>query len=52
LRREEVIVENNVSVKPYRKLGKKGYPKGKYVYEHERIYVPIPANSVIWLSLS
>ena len=32
----------NATVKLYRRLAKKRYLKGKHVYEHERISLPIP----------
>jgi len=35
------MVRSEPTVKLYRRLGKKRYLKGKYIYEHERIYVPI-----------
>jgi len=38
------MVEDDITVKLYRRLGKKRYLKGKYSYEHERIYVPIPSK--------
>jgi len=38
------MVGDDATVRLYRRLGKKRYLKGKYVYEHERIYVPIPSR--------
>jgi len=38
------MVGNYVTVKLYRRLGKKRYLKGKYTYEHERISLPIPSR--------
>jgi len=38
------MARNDNFVKLYRRFGKKRYLKGKYVYEHERIYVPIPSR--------
>ena len=34
----------NHTIKIYRRLSKKRYLKGKYMYEHLRIYVPIPSR--------
>jgi len=34
----------NRTIKIYCRLAKKRYLQGKYVYEHERIYVPIPSR--------
>lgn len=36
--------KGNQTIKIYRRLAKKRYLKGKYLYEHERIYVPIPSR--------
>jgi len=38
------MTKDDILIKLYRRLGKKRYLKGKYVYEHERIYVPIPSR--------
>jgi hypothetical protein len=38
------MARGNQTIKIYRRLGKKRYLKGKYLYEHERIYVPIPSR--------
>jgi len=32
------------TIKIYRRLGKKRYLQGKYLYAHERIYVPVPSR--------
>ncbi len=37
------MIEDDVSTKLYRRLGKKRYSKGKRIYHHERIYLPIPS---------
>jgi len=37
-----LVVPGDLIIKIYRRLAKKRYLKGKYTYEHERIYVPIP----------
>ena len=34
----------NGTVKIYRRLAKKRYLNGKYLYAHERIYLPIPSK--------
>ena len=31
-----------LTIKLYRRMGRKRYLNGKYVYEYERIFVPIP----------
>jgi hypothetical protein len=40
----KVMVRGDSTVKIYRRLGKKRYLEGKYIYRHERIYVPIPSK--------
>jgi len=32
------------TIKIYHRLAKKRYLKGKYLYQHQRIYVPIPSR--------
>ena len=41
---EEGMVRGDLTVKIYRRLGKKRYLRGKHVYEYERIHVPIPSR--------
>ncbi len=41
---EEIVVRDDLIIKIYRRLARKRYLKGKYTYEHERIYVPIPSR--------
>jgi len=38
------MARDSLTIKIYRRLGKKRYLKGKHVYEHERICVPIPSK--------
>jgi hypothetical protein len=38
------MVRGDPTIKMYRRLGKKRYLRGKQVYEHERIHVPIPSR--------
>jgi len=38
------VARNDLIIKIYRRLAKKRYLRGKYTYEHERIYVPIPSR--------
>lgn len=38
------MVKRNGTVKIYRRLAKKRYLDGKYLYAHERIYLPIPSR--------
>jgi hypothetical protein len=38
------MAKHNGTVKIYRRLGKKRYLDGKYLYEHERIYIPVPSR--------
>lgn len=38
------MARNDLIIKIYRRLAKKRYLRGKYTYEHERIYVPIPSR--------
>ena len=48
------MAENGVKVKLYHRVGKKRYLKGKYLYQHERIYLPIPSklHDIVKLFLS
>ena len=36
--------EKGITVKLYHRVGKKRYLKGKYLYQHDRIYLPIPSK--------
>jgi hypothetical protein len=38
------MTKRNGTVKIYRRLAKKRYLDGKYLYAHERIYLPIPSR--------
>jgi len=38
------MARRNGTVKIYRRLAKKRYLDGKYLYAHERIYLPIPSR--------
>ena len=38
------MVRRDLTIKIYRRLEKKRYLRGKYTYEYERIYVPIPSR--------
>jgi len=38
------MVKGDQTITIHRRLAKKRYLKGKYVYEHERISVPIPSR--------
>jgi len=38
------MAKHNGTVKIYRRLAKKRYLDGKYLYAHERIYLPIPSR--------
>jgi hypothetical protein len=38
------MVRGDPTIKIYRRLGKKRYLRGKHVYLHERICVPIPSG--------
>jgi len=38
------MTKRNGTVKIYRRLAKKRYLDGKYLYAHERIYLPIPSK--------
>ncbi|MBT0160531.1 hypothetical protein G4O51_11175 [Candidatus Bathyarchaeota archaeon A05DMB-2] len=38
------MARGDQTVKIYRRLSKKRYLEGKYMYEHLRIYVPIPSR--------
>jgi len=42
--RKKLVVSGDLIVRIYRRLSKKRYLRGKYTYEHERIYVPIPSR--------
>jgi hypothetical protein len=39
-----VMVRGDPTIKIYRRLAKKRYLRGKHVYVHERICVPIPSR--------
>ena len=39
---ENIMAMRELTIKIYRRIGRKRYLNGKYVYEYERIYVPIP----------
>jgi hypothetical protein len=38
------MAEKGVTIKLYHRVGKKRYLKGKYLYQHDRIYLPIPSK--------
>ena len=38
------MAKRNGTVKIYRRLAKKRYLDGKYLYAHERLYLPIPSR--------
>jgi hypothetical protein len=38
------MAKRNGTVKIYRRIAKKRYLDGKYLYAHERIYLPIPSG--------
>jgi len=38
------MVRRDQTIRIYRRIAKKRYLKGKHVYEHLRIYVPIPSR--------
>jgi hypothetical protein len=38
------VARRDLIVKIYRRVAKKRYLSGKYTYEYERIYVPIPSR--------
>jgi len=38
------MAKDDATVKLYRRVGRKRYLGGKYTYEYERIYVPIPSR--------
>jgi len=38
------MARRDQTIKIYRRIAKKRYLKGKHVYEHLRIYVPIPSK--------
>ena len=40
----KVMVRGDPTIKMYRRVGKKRYLRGKHVYVHERICVPIPSR--------
>ena len=42
--RGELMTMGDRTIKIYRRIGKKRYLDGKYTYEYERIYVPIPSR--------
>ena len=42
--RKKLVVSGDLIIKIYRRMAKKRYLRGKYTYEHERIYVPIPSR--------
>jgi hypothetical protein len=43
-KRLKPMAKRNGTVKIYRRLAKKRYLDGKYLYAHERLYLPIPSR--------